>query len=294
MKNFLLILAILAMSSSAITAQDIEDYLGSYSDENAYGYLEPLSEIFGADMNSGWFRDAHVNHMKFQLYIGFVTTSGLVKSNQQTFEANSAYGGSVEVPTIFGPTESVRINGPNGLAENYPGGFDLGILPLAVPQASIGGLWGTEVAFRYFAVDIGEDVGKMDLFGWGIRHSVSQYFKDLPIDIAIAYYCQSFELGSYIEAGMKLVMAQVDYTKGILDFYGGLGYEMNTMDIEYIPDEEENVPVIHSYDKNPFRFTAGINLNLGVFKLHGDYNLSSSSVFSLGMGLGFGTKKVKE
>ena len=293
MKNFLLILAIL-ISSSVISAQDIEDYLGSYSDENAYGYLEPLSEVFGANMNSGWFRDAHVNHMKFQFYIGFVATSGLIKSNQQTFTVNSEYGGTAEVPTIFGPTESVRINRPNGLAENYPGGFDLGVLPLAVPQASIGGLWGTEVAFRYFAVDVGEDVGKMDLFGWGIRHSISQYFSELPVDIALGYYCQSYGLGNYIDANMRLISAQVDYTTGILDFYGGLGYEMNTMDIEYIPDEEENVPVIHSYDTNPFRFTAGINLNLGVFKIHGDYNLSSTSVFSLGMGLGFGTKKVKD
>ena len=289
MKNpFSIILCILITSMAS--AQELEDYLGAYSDENAYSYLEPIPEVFASNMNSGWFRDAHINHMKFQFYIGLVTTSGLVKSNQRSFDAVSEYGGTVSAPTILGQNGAIRVSRPNGLAENYPGGIDVSVLPLAVPQASIGGLWGTEVTFRYFATDIGEEIGKLDLFGWGIRHSISQYFTDLPVDIAVGYYRQSFKMGSYIESDMALIMAQADYSTGILDFYGGVGYEMNTMDIEYITDEEENTTVMHSYDKNPIRFTAGINLNLGVFKLHGDYSLSNCSVFTLGMGLGFGTK----
>jgi hypothetical protein len=293
MKKSFLIICIL-ICPSVLLAQDLEDYLGKYTDENAYGYLEPLSEVFGSDINSGWFRHAHINHMKFQLYIGFVTTTGLIKNNQKTFDASSSFGGTVDVPTIFGQNESVRVTGPNGLAENYAGGANLNILPLAVPQASIGGLWGTEVSFRFFAMDVGEEVGKMDLFGWGIRHSISQYIEDFPVDLAVGYYNQSYKLGSYIDAKMGLAIAQADYSLGILDFYGGMGYEMNKMDIEYTIDEETNDVVTHNFENNPFRFVAGVNLNLGVFKIHGDYNLSKNSVFSLGMGLEFGTKRVKE
>jgi len=286
-RNFLIIILILC--SSLLTAQDIEDLVSNYNDENAYGYLEPLSEVFGADMNSGWFRNAYINHMKFQLYFGIVTTSGLIKNNQKTFHAVSPYGGTVEAPTIFGSNEPVRVDRPNGLAENFPGGISMNILPLAVPQLSLGGLYGTEVSFRYFAIDVSDEVGKMDLFGWGIRHSISQYFDALPVDIAVGYYSQSFKLGSYVDAKLSLITAQTDYTIGILDFYGGLGYELNKMDFEYVTDDETNEKANHHYENSPFRFIAGINLNLGVFKLHGDYNLSASSVFSLGMGLGFGT-----
>ncbi|KYK23507.1 hypothetical protein AYK24_07380 [Thermoplasmatales archaeon SG8-52-4] len=231
--------------------------------------------------------------MKFQLYFGIVTTTGLIKNSQKTFEASSPYGGTVEVPTIFGSNEPIQVQRPNGLAENYPGGGSMKILPLAVPQLSIGGLYGTEVSFRYFVTDLGEDVGQMNLFGWGLRHSVSQYFENLPVDIAVGYYNLSYKLGDYVDSRLNLITTQADYSVGILDFYGGLGFEMNKMDIEYTPNEE-NTPVTHNYENKPFRFIAGVNLNLGVFKLHGDYNLSSSSVFSLGMGLGFGTKKVKD
>jgi hypothetical protein len=134
----------------------------------------------------------------------------------------------------------------------------------------------------------------MDLFGWGIRHSISQYIDDFPVDIAVGYYNQSYKLGSYIDAKMGLAIAQADYSLGVLDFYGGLGYEMNKMDIEYTIDEETRDVVTHNFENNPFRFVAGVNLNLGVFKIHGDYNLSKNSVFSLGMGLEFGTKRVNE
>jgi hypothetical protein len=166
----------------------------------------------------------------------------------------------------------------------------MNILPLAVPQLSVGGLYGTEVSFRYFGIDISDDVGKMNLFGWGIRHSISQYFDALPIDIAVGYYNLSYKLGDYVDTKLGLISAQADYTLGILDFYGGLGYEMNKMDTEYVTDDETNEKANHHYENNPFRFTAGLTLNLGIFKLHGDYNLSASSVFSLGIGLGFGTK----
>ena len=289
MKRYFLI-PILFLCSSLLVAQDIEDLVSNYSDENAYGYLEPLSEVFGADMNSGWFRDAYINHMKFQLYFGLVTTTGLIKNNQKTFDAVSPYGDIVKVPTIFGSNDPIRVERPNGLAENYPGGVSMKILPLAVPQLSLGGLYGTEISFRYFAIDVSDDVGKMNLFGWGIRHSISQYIKELPVDIAVGYYNLSYELGNYIEAKLSLITAHADYSMGILDFYGGLGYEMNKMDVEYITDDETNEKANHHYDNNPFRFIAGLNLNLGIFKIHGDYNLSASSVFSLGMGLGFGTK----
>lgn len=289
MKRYFFI-PLLFLCTYLLHAQDIEDLVSNYSDENAYGYLEPLSDVFAADMNSGWYRDAHINHMKFQLYFGLVTTTGLIKNSQKTFEAVSPYGGTVQVPTIFGSNEPVRVQRPNGLAENYPGGVGMKILPLAVPQLSVGGLLGTEVSFRYFGIDVSDNVGKMSLFGWGIRHSISQYFDDLPIDIALGYYNLTYKLGDYIDTNLGLVSAQADYTLGMLDFYGGLGYEINKMDIEYVTDDETNEKAKHHYENNPFRFTAGLTLNLGIFKLHGDYNLSASSVFSLGMGLGFGTE----
>lgn len=293
MKKLVFLLLILGTGISAI-AQDIEDFVSKYSDENGYGYLKPLSEVFGANMNSGWYSDAYINHKKFQLYFGLVTTTGLIKDRQKTFDANSAYSDvPVKAPTIFGSNTPTRVQGPDGLAENYPGGMNMNILPLAVPQLSIGGLYGTEASFRFYAANVGDDIGKINLFGWGIRHSISQYFTELPVDLAVGFYGQSFDLEEYIDANANVLVGQVGYRLGILDFYGGLGYEMNSMKIQYdIEENNETTTIKHEYDnQNAIKGTIGAKLNLGAFKLNADYNIGKSNVFSLGIGVGFGNKR---
>ncbi len=281
MKKVLSLIIITAVALGTTKAQDLEDFVSKYTDQNGSGYLQPLSDAFGANMNSGWFRHAKVNKKKFQLYIGLVATGAI-------------YGGTVTAPTIFGSTESVSNEGPNGLEENFPGGADFDLLPLAIPQVSVGGLFGTEVSLRWFSIDTGEDIGQLDVRGWGIRHSISQYFKLLPVDVSLAFYTQSFELGDFVDANARVIMAQAGKRIAIVDFYGAIGYEFSNMDINYDVEVagEDPTPISFQLEgENSLRLTAGFMLNLGPLKLNADYNLGNTNVFSVGLGFGFGIPK---
>lgn len=294
MKRLLSLLIISGFFLGTASAQDLEDFVSKYTDANGSGYLQPLSDAFGANMNSGWFRHAKVNKKKFQLYIGLVTTAALIKDEQKTFDATSIYGGTVTAPTIFGATESAVNPGPNGLEENFPGGADFSILPLAVPQVSVGGFFGTEISARFFSVDTGDDLGDLDIKGWGIRHSISQYFKLIPVDISLAFYSQSFQLGDFVDANARIIMAQAGKRVAIVDFYGAIGYEFSNMDINYDVEVagEEPTPIGFELEgENSLRLTAGFMLNLGPVKLNADYNLGNTNVFSVGFGFGFGVPK---
>ncbi len=47
-----------------------------------------------------------------------------------------------------------------------------------------------------------------DVFGWGIRHSIDQYLPNLPLDLAVGFYRQSFTLGEYMNAAATFVNLQ--------------------------------------------------------------------------------------
>ena len=85
----------------------------------------------------------------------------------------------------IGDPHAVAQSGQGGAVIYYPGGFDIENFALAVPQATIGTVFGTRAVVRWISVDVGNtDLGKFDLFGIGVQHSISQYVPVLPIDVA--------------------------------------------------------------------------------------------------------------
>ncbi|CAN5583406.1 hypothetical protein BH23BAC1_BH23BAC1_38490 [soil metagenome] len=288
------------LSVAPLSAQELEDLFTRYSSEQSKGYAQPLADVVGANMNSGWYRNAVVNRQKFQLYIGLVGLVGLIPEKQKSFTATTPEyfnpTKTVEAPTIFGPTEGVRVQGANGTSYTFSGGAGMNILPLAVPQISLGGILGTEVSFRFFAFNINDDVGKIDVFGWGIRHSISQYFANPALDLAVGYYNTSFNFTDIAKSRSGIFSLQGSYRAGILEFYGGPGYETSSFDLSYdrsAGDQTERVNL--SLDGiNKLRMTLGLGLNLGALKLNVDYNLSRQSTLAAGIGLGFGHVKKSE
>jgi hypothetical protein len=162
------------------------------------------------------------------------------------------------------------------------------MVPFAIPQLSIGSVYGTDLTFRFFTYSFEEEIGDLTQFSWGIRHSISQYLPLVPVDLAVGFYNSYFTIGEYIDCSSWIVTAQASKTVSIFTFYGGLGYEMSNLKIDY---HEEEVDI--SYDLkgiNSIRLTAGITFNLGPVKLNADYNLASQSSFSAGLGIGIGEK----
>jgi hypothetical protein len=281
-----------------VLSQDIEDFLDRYSGNDADAYLQPLADVVGADLNSGWYRSARIDKKGFHLYIGLVAQSAPIPNKQKTFNAATpdyfSPQTSAEVSTILGPPQSTTVQGDNGTEYTFPGGVGVSSLPLAVPQLTIGNVFGTDASFRFFAIDFGGDVGSVDVFGWGIRHSISQYFDDFPVHLAVGYYANRFKIGDDdVDIKTSLISLQASYEIGVLEIYGGPGYETANLEYNYVPSGQEQEENISIDSENTIRMTVGAAVNLGVFVANIDYNLAKQSSFSAGIGVQIGRNKNK-
>lgn len=279
-------------SATSLHAQDLEDFVSKYTSENGQGYMQPLADAFGANLNSGWYHSARIPKTGFHIKVGLETVIALIGNKQKTFTATTESPfyptTTAEVPTIFGSTQVISVEGQAGTVYNFPGGFDIKILPIAVPQLTVGALFGTEASVRYFDMKISDDLGKLSLFGFGLRHSISQYLPVVPVDLAGGFFYQSFKLGDIVNASALLIGVQGSKSFSLLTLYGGLGYESANLDIAYTYDADDEREEI-GFDlsgANSVRLTVGFSLQLLILNLHAGYTLASQSV--VGVGLGFG------
>ena len=139
-------------------------------------------------------------------------------------------------------------------------------------------------------------MGRVRYYGFGLKHSISQYFNQFPVEVAAGIYNQYFKLGTIIDARTWLFNIQGSYRFSIFDFYGGLGYETSTLNIEYNYKNDDGSETTQSFDltgSNSVRLTAGRHFNFGPVKLNTDYSLASQSVFTIGLGIGFDGKNVE-
>jgi len=292
-RKWILVLVILLGFSglSNLNAQDIEDNVSVYKSVNGNLFLQPLGEVFGAAMNSGWYSDAKIEKMGFHVSLSLKGMYAPVSAAQKTFilksEGDFVPLPNTEVPTIFGSEDGVPV--PElGDDVSVSGVWDTDFFPLTFPQLTVGSVFGTEACIRWFEYDI-ENFGKLKLMGWGLRHSISQYIPLCPVDIAVGYFQQSFDVGNIIKATARLYGFQVSKSFSVFCLYGGFGFESATMDIEYTYEEGEGAPQPIKFElkgKNKTRFTIGFALDLPVVKFHADYNLASQSVISGGIALG--------
>ncbi len=282
-----------------IYGQEFEDFVSAYTGDNGTMYLQPLGDALGANLNSNLFHSAIIPRMGFTLEIGIATSTVFVANKDKTFLATPDPSFSpanpadvpVTAPTVFGDTRSVTLEGVEGTATSFPGGIALDAVPVAIPQLRIGAVLGTDVTLRYFAIDIGEELGSLDLFGFGIRHSVSQYLPDVfPVDLAVGYYNQSLNLENFSETSTSLFNVQGSFKKGPLIVYSALGYESADTNFSYTSTEDDSEINIDLQTSSSIRFTLGATLKLGAFFLNTDYNLGINNVLAVGIGLSFGEK----
>jgi len=293
--NKIILSSIITLFTLGLNAQDVETLISKYTQENGKKFLMPMADCIGANFNSGLFHSAMIKKMGFQMYIGIATTTAFIPEKRKTFmavpEGFFEPKTPVKVPTIFGMSENVIVNGVGGTQYVFPGGLNMKYLPLAMPQLTIGSVYGTDLTVRFFTYNFDdEDIGKLNLLGFGLRHSISQYFQNMPVDLAAGAYWQQFAIGDIVSASNLLFNVQTSYRVSIFTFYGALGYEKSLLDIDYTyTDTEGDTNVkFNMQGSNSVRFTGGLTFNLGPVKLIADYNLASQSVLSLGFGIGIG------
>lgn len=290
-----LLVLLAALLAPALASAQIEANLDNYTGQNAKGYLMPLKDGFGAGLNDGLFRSARIPESGFTF--SFELRSMIVKygDSDKTFTARTEKGffpeQEVEAPTVIGSTQAVSVQGEGGATATLPGGFDIGSLGIAVPQITIGTVRGTQAVVRYIAANTGDvEIGDLSLFGVGLRHSVSQYLQDPPVDIAVGGFYQSFSLGdNLIDSNALTIGALASKQWSVLEPYVGLSYDSFSMSVEY--DSSTTEPPTHLNvdfgSSSTMRLTAGLGLNLlKVIHLNGEVNVASQTSYLLGLSVG--------
>lgn len=251
------------------------------------GYAQPLQDLVGADMTSGWFQSAEIPRSGFHFSIGIVGMGALLNDDQKVFRATDPTTGlTFETATAFGDAAGTVKDANGNVIYTAPaaGSIDLSFLPLAALQVRIGHIQGTEAVFRgipYLPENSG--LPKMVFWGAGLRHSISQYFTEgePPIHVALGAYYNSITVGDFVSATSFYAGPQISKTFSILELYAGVGYTKSTMNVKF-PGVD-----IDYEGTDKVRGTAGVAINVLILRIHADANFGSVTSLSTGVGFNF-------
>ena len=208
-----------------------------------------------------------------------------------------------------------------------PPGVDMSTIIAAVPQFEIGSLWGTEALIRFIPpVEFDPNVGKFSFWGFGLKHSISQYFPERWFDMAIQGVYQGTNLKntvgfteSKLDASATIWSGNVHVSKEWWDMfavYTGLNYEYIDVTSTYtyvlpqevqialglLPtppqgepakptpeqpgDQNPQVSVVR-VDNTNVKWTIGATVHYAGFRLAVDYSVSNFNIFSAGLSYSF-------
>ncbi len=178
-----------------------------------------------------------------------------------------------------------------------PMGTGIDVLPMVVPQVSVGLPFKTEVMLRYIPeIDAG-DIGKVKFFGFGVKHNLSQYIPIplFPVKISGQFAWQKLEIGDLITSTHWAANVHASKQLGFgvsVTPYVGVGIESSTIDVEYTIEGTNSVldgtPIAFSLDgENTYRLTGGVKIGLPLVSINADYSLGEYSVVSIGVAISF-------
>lgn len=291
----LLIAACFTVTSAAAQTTDLENTLIQYNAASVQGYIKPIADLFGTNINAGFYHSAAIPVVGLHLEVALIGMGAVVGDDQKTYLANAPSGFDPQTfttATIFGGKGVTVTDAATGFQYRGSDGIlNATLFPLAVPQLSIGYFYGTEGVIRFITTPSlsNDKFPETTLFGIGARHSISQYIPLAPIDIAAGVFYNSFTVGDLIDFTSIAVSAQASKSFAIVTLYGGLQWENSTMNLKFTSsDPNATAPLVDlDFDgDNSFRVTIGSQLSLGFIKLFADANFGSILNFSGGVGIG--------
>jgi len=292
---FVLGAGLLLLPALAESQTSVENAIKQFGETNIQGYMQPLADMFGANMNAGYYHSAAIPQTGFGFSFDIVAMGAMVGDDQRNYSAVAPAGfnpGTFTTATIFGEkgTEIKNVNFPSSTYRGADGVFNTSIFPTAVPQIRIGYLAGTEALVRFVVVPrIGSDIlPKSTLWGAGVRHSISQYLSAVPLDLAAGVYYSKYTAGDLIDFTGTNVSIQASKSFSPLSLYGGVAWQKSTLNLKYTStDPAQSGPVDVRLDgSNKFSVTLGAGLTLGIFHIFADANFGSVTNFAGGIGFG--------
>lgn len=288
--------ALCGVAPVAVAQSSLEDALEQYSATSVRGYIKPLIDLFGANLNSGFF-SGKAAPGGISVRLSLIAMASTVSDEQKSYTATTPNGfdpATFETATIFGGP-GTTVSDANNPALTYRGSDGLinaSLFPLATPQLTVGGFFGTEAMVRFIATPTfgdNDEIPKLNLFAVGVRHNVGKYLGDaLPVDLGVGVMYSTFKIGDIVKITGLTIGAQASKTVALLTVYGGAAWEKTTMNLNYTstdPNASGTVDIDIS-GANTFRVTGGLSLKLLVARLFADVNLGSVTSFSGGLSFG--------
>ncbi|MEM8486322.1 MAG: DUF6588 family protein [Bacteroidota bacterium] len=186
--------------------------------------------------------------------------------------------------------------------QNTIGGvIETTVAPFVVPQIGLGTVFGTDIMIRWLPQLSINEVGALELFGFGVRHNLNQYLPKLPVDVSIQAAWQNIraedEAGSEVmDARTFAVNLAVSKRIGVLTVYGGLQTERSDVSFSYVFDVDDVDPDL-DVDPIDVNFTLrhtgqtrgifGFGLKLGPVVWNADVSTGQFTVVSAGFGFAF-------
>lgn len=281
------------LSFTTLTFSQIDDRLTELSESYVDGYMKPLVTTLGTGLNSGSYYTAAVPSL-FGFTFSIKGMAIFIPEDDKVFDPQVPNTPDKDLSaTIFGDRGGAYLT-PDGFV-TLPPGINQSSIPLAYPQVSFA-YFGTELMVRYLpSIDLGEK--KLNFWGLGFKHSISNYIPLFPVDIAAQITYNSFGITDIIKHSNLAFNVHASKSFGVLILYGGLQYENSSMDLEYTleGDPEDADPGLR-VDKdvkmtidgdNHFRLTLGTALKLSVLVLNFDFNIGAQSALTGGLNLAF-------
>jgi hypothetical protein len=283
---------LLFLAATGYAQSDLEKTLQQFGATEVKGYIQPLADLFGANMNAGMFHDAEIPRTGFHFSFELVGMGAMVGDNQKNYTLNSPAGfnpATFSTATMFGgKRDSVVDTKTNlkyfGIADGF---VNTSIFPLGAPQVTIGDIYGTRAIIRLVATPSMKGFPSATLWGLGLQHSISQYVPAVPVDIAAHLFYSQFRFGDVVSFNGTSIGVEASKSLSVLRLYGGLAWEKSSMEVKYTPGNATSPAVdITMNGANNFRATIGLGLHLAFFSIFADANFGSVTNFSAGIGFG--------
>ncbi len=273
------------------TQTDVEDAIKQLSADNVRGYVQPLMNGFGANMNSGWYHSAEISEMGLHFQFQIVGMGTFIGDGEKTYDAVPPlpYDQTpVQTATLFGGPGSAVTDTSTGLTYHFQNGqVKTSIIPFGTLQATIGNVYGTQAIIRYVPFPERDEFPKVTMWGIGVRHSISRYLPDFPASLAAGFFYQKLSVGDIMDAHAISFGGQISKSYSVFTAYGGLQYETSTLTLSYT-NKSTGVPVnVDLNGENHVRATAGVGLKLVILDLNADISIgkvtAASAAISFGM-----------
>ncbi|MFO7865076.1 MAG: DUF6588 family protein [Salinivirgaceae bacterium] len=198
----LLFILILLLPAGAFAQSGVARFLSSgFQDVNKLAelYMEPFGKGFGTAMNSGWYNTARA-HKPMGFDVSIHSTLVTIPSDATSFDLDS-YGWNVLLPGSSSVTPNIAGTGsgvPVGIKYgddvqindlyDMPKGVGFSTVPLPMVQLGVGIVKNTDITIRFFPeLELG-DLGRIGMFGFGIKHDIKQWIpgvKKMPFDLSV-------------------------------------------------------------------------------------------------------------